>query len=97
MKRENSAMIQLRFKKPIVLLVAIALFIIVYGALVSLLSVDCDPAIIVADGFSEIPASLMSSRNIYFLETHNSSDHKLTTRAACSIESAGWLNLDYFS
>jgi hypothetical protein len=82
-------MIQFKLRKPVVLLLGIVLFLVVYGALISILSIECDPAIIVDEAFSEIPESMLSSRNIYFLETHNSSDHKLTTRAACSIESAG--------
>jgi hypothetical protein len=84
---KNSARrLLIKFKKRVVLLVVIGLITV---ALMKKQSIECDPAIIINSGFSEIPASVMSSRNIYFLETHNSSDHELTTRAACSIESAG--------
>lgn len=46
-------------------------------------------AIIIKKNFNKVPIEMLTSETIYFLETHNSSDHELTARQACVIESAG--------
>jgi uncharacterized protein YneF (UPF0154 family) len=48
-------------------------------------------AIIIRKNFNKVPRELLTNETIYFLETHNSSDHELTSRQACVIESAGMI------
>jgi hypothetical protein len=46
-------------------------------------------AIIIRKNFNKVPIEMLTNETIYFLETHHSSDHELTARQACAIESAG--------
>ena len=50
---------------------------------------DCDAAIIIDKSFADIPPEMLNEDTIFFLETSNSSDHKISAREACAIESAG--------
>jgi hypothetical protein len=50
---------------------------------------DCDAAIIIDKSFANLPPELLNENTIFFLETTNSSDHKINAREACAIESAG--------
>ncbi|KAG5674648.1 hypothetical protein PVAND_004602 [Polypedilum vanderplanki] len=49
-------------------------------------------AIIIENNFNQVPIEMLKNETIYFLETHNSSDHELTARQACAIESAAYMN-----
>lgn len=82
-------MIHLKFRKSVFALIVLIFVIAVFLAIKNYLSINCDVAIIINKSFSEIPKEMLTSQTIFFLETHNSTDHFLSVRAACSIESAG--------
>ncbi|KAL7041959.1 hypothetical protein ACKWTF_000970 [Chironomus riparius] len=49
-------------------------------------------AIIIEDSFSDLPREKIINDAIFFIETTNSTDHQLTARQACAIESAAYVN-----
>lgn len=52
--------------------------------------------IIIKDSFVDLPSDLITHQTIYFIETTNSSNHRITARQACAIESAGENHFDQF-
>lgn len=80
------------------LLIKFRRLLIVFGVLLTVLLIkhyikesgttDCDDAVVFRKSLED-SQELMNNSTIFFLETSNTSDHKLTARQSCAIESAG--------
>jgi len=88
------------FNRKILILVAIK-FLLIYGIHKVFRKYKSEwerckenSAIIIEDSFSELPREKVINDAIFFIETTNSTDHQLTARQACAIESAAFMNPD---
>lgn len=80
----------------LIILIKLVIFAIIHQlyTLRQYLHNECskNSAVIIRKSFSDIPREYLTNQTIYFLETHNSSEHELTARQACAIESAAYMN-----